>query len=97
MSHLRVIARLIVAPENATTARGILGALLAPTRREEGCFLYELLEEIERPGDFTFVETWSDKAALERHLSTPHIQTALAAITPLLTKEPQVRLLNDVG
>ena len=46
MSHLRVVARLIVAPENAAAARGIFGALLAPTRREEGCFLYELLEEL---------------------------------------------------
>jgi len=47
--------------------------LIAGTRQEEGCISYSLLEDPLVDNSLTFLEEWVDKAALQRHFTTPHI------------------------
>ncbi len=56
----------------------------APTRREAGCIQYDLHVDNGDPGSFAFYERWSDEAALDAHLKTPHIASGFAAMNPLL-------------
>src|SRR5271154_1116714 len=49
-----------------------LRALVAPTRKEEGCLLYELHRSADAPGSFLFYEIWASREAHAAHLRTDH-------------------------
>lgn len=53
---LRVVARVKAKPDKVAEVREALAGLVAPTRREAGCVVYELLQNQTEPADFTFVE-----------------------------------------
>jgi quinol monooxygenase YgiN len=94
---LRVVAHLQAKAEKAGEARTLLEGLLIPTRQEPGCISYELLENIEDPTSFTFVEEWQDGAALDTHFGTDHIQNAIAHFGELLAEELDLRKYKLVG
>jgi quinol monooxygenase YgiN len=50
-----------------------LRALIAPTRKEEGCLLYELHRSADAPGGFLFYEIWASREAHAAHLRTDHL------------------------
>jgi len=94
---LRVVARIQARPETVDAVRDVLVGLIPPTRRETGCILYELLQNEAEPTDFTFVETWTDGAALDAHLRTPHFLDAAARLPDLVAAEPDIRRYRVVG
>ena len=49
-----------------------LRALIAPTRREEGCLTYELHRALEIPGTFLLHEVWATRDHHRLHTKTPH-------------------------
>ncbi len=49
-----------------------LRALVAPTRKEEGCLLYELHRSADAAGGFLFYEIWASREAHAAHLRTDH-------------------------
>lgn len=49
-----------------------LRALIAPTRREEGCLTYDLHRATEIPGAFLLHEVWASREHHRAHINTPH-------------------------
>lgn len=49
-----------------------LRALLAPTRKEEGCIRYDLHRSAEGPGAFLLHEIWETRAHHTAHTKTDH-------------------------
>jgi quinol monooxygenase YgiN len=49
-----------------------LSALIRPTRKEEGCILYDLHRSTDIPSDFLFYEVWASRDAHAEHKRTPH-------------------------
>jgi quinol monooxygenase YgiN len=49
-----------------------LRALIGPTRREEGCLIYDLHRAIEPPGAFFLHEVWATRDHHRLHTKTPH-------------------------
>ena len=49
-----------------------LRALIAPSRKEEGCLQYDLHRSVEQPGTFLFHEIWASKDHLTAHTRTDH-------------------------
>lgn len=47
-------------------------ALIAPTRREEGCLQYDLHHSIDQPSLFLLHEVWATRAHHTAHTKTPH-------------------------
>jgi quinol monooxygenase YgiN len=47
-----------------------LRALIAPTRREEGCLTYDLHRDIETPGAFLLHEVWATRDHHRLHTSS---------------------------
>jgi quinol monooxygenase YgiN len=56
-------------PELLTAAK----AMIAKTRMEPGCVLYDLNISITDPQSMIFVEAWQSRAALAEHFETPHM------------------------
>ncbi len=84
VTTLQVVARVIARPETVDAVRRILVGMLEPSRAEEGCLIYELLQGNDDPTDFTFVEEWTDDAALARHAAAPHIAGVQAELRGLV-------------
>ena len=96
-TSLRVVARITARPETVNEVRTILLGLVPPTRGEEGCVVYELLQNRTDPTDFTFVEEWSSDAAFERHHTTEHIRQAFPKLKALVAAEPDIRTYSSIS
>jgi len=94
---LKVIARLRAQPGREAGLKQVLVGLVEPTREEPGCISYELLENLEDPREFTFVEEWRSESALDSHFSTDHISSALKEFPDLLAQELELRKYRRVG
>jgi len=49
-----------------------LRALIAPTRKEEGCLRYDLHRSLEGPGAYLLHEIWETREHHTRHTKTDH-------------------------
>ncbi len=49
-----------------------LRALIAPTRKEEGCIQYDLHKSADQVGSFLFHEVWASRDHHTAHTKTPH-------------------------
>ena len=94
---LRVIARFVAKPGKADELRSVAMGLLAPTRREDGCLLYELLENEDDPNELTFVEEWRDGEALHAHMGTAHIEHARSRLVELVAVPLDLRRYKLLG
>ncbi len=88
---LRVVAHLISKPETVERTREVLLGLIEPTRAEDGCITYELLQNDADPTDLTFVEEWTNDAALDAHLASPHLLAARERLADLLAAPSDIR------
>ena len=50
-----------------------LGALVAPTRKEDGCLRFDLHRAVDAPGSLLLHEVWSSRDAHTEHTHTPHV------------------------
>ena len=88
---LRVVAHLTAKPDKIAETREMLLSLIGKTRAENGCILYELMQNNSDPTDFTFVEEWSDDATLDAHLQTDHIKELVSKAGDLLAAPSDIR------
>ena len=88
---VHVVARFTATAGQEDALKAVLTALVAPTRRELGCYQYDLLADSSDPRQFCFVERWDDNAALDQHLETDHVKKMLGQIEPLVEGPPEIR------
>ncbi|MBE9163207.1 MULTISPECIES: putative quinol monooxygenase [Microcoleaceae] len=88
---LRVVARLTAFPDKVAELKSLLLSIIEPTRQEQGCIKYELLQNQADPTDFTFVEEWESAALLEQHLASNHLQAAVQKLEGLAVAPPDIR------
>lgn len=97
MSELNVVATIPVKPEHVEEIRGALTELATATRQEPGCLAYDLFESAAAPGVFVTVERWTDQAALDGHMQTPHVAAAFAAAGDALAGDVAIHPLTPVA
>ncbi len=90
-NKLRVVAHITAKADTVQETKEVLTGLIEPTRAEDGCVTYELLQNNNDPTDFTFVEEWSNNEALDAHLNSPHLGSALPRLSDLLAAPPDIR------
>jgi quinol monooxygenase YgiN len=67
------------------------------TRQEKGNRAYDLNRDARHPHLYMVYERWTNLAALDYHLKTPHITTLLSEIGDLLAEPPEVKVLVPAG
>jgi quinol monooxygenase YgiN len=87
---LSVVAELKARPGKEDELRQLLLSLIEPTHAEEGCVQYDLHVHTGDPGRFVFYENWTSREHLDRHLSSPHLTTAVGAAGDLLAEPPRI-------
>ncbi len=70
---LTVIASLKAKPGKEAALFAALSVLIAPTRNEAGCILYEMHRSHENSGWFIFNELWESRPLWDAHMATPHL------------------------
>ena len=95
MSEVRVIARSVARKGKENQLRELLRGMLAPTRAESGCKLYELYES-DSNGRFYFYEIWDSQAALNQHAVIPHFKHLEQAIGELVQEPFEVSILTSI-
>jgi quinol monooxygenase YgiN len=92
-----VIAEIVAKPGNADALRALLVPFAEKSRNEPGCKLCTLLEVESEPRRFLTYERWTDKAALQVHMTTPHIKEIVPKLEPVLAKPFTQIFLGAVG
>jgi quinol monooxygenase YgiN len=93
---LRVVARIKALPEKVDMVRAVLLELIEPTRKEEGCIVYELLQNKSDPTDFTFVEEWQSESFLDSHAKSQHLKDAREKLKGMVAEAPDIRSYSVV-
>jgi quinol monooxygenase YgiN len=95
MSEVRVIARSVAREGRENQLRELLRGMLAPTRAEWGCKLYELYESDSR-GRFYFYEIWESQAALDQHAASLHFKHLEKTVGELVREPFEVNILTNI-
>ncbi|CAB4688806.1 MAG: antibiotic biosynthesis monooxygenase [Actinobacteria bacterium] len=94
---LRVVATLPVQPEHVAAARTALAALAAVSlAQDEGCLQYDAFESGTVPGTLVTVEAWTTQAAMDAHMSAPHVAEAFTVVGPLLAGDVAIHTLSPL-
>ena len=88
---VHVVARYISKAGKEEEVKAVLMELVAPSRRELGCYQYDLLRNPADPREFCFVERWGSDKALDEHAASAHLKVARAQVEPLVEGAPDVR------
>jgi len=95
MAEVRVIARFVARKGKEDQLRAVLQGMLAPTRAESGCKLYELYES-DSKGRFYIYEIYESQAALDQHAASPHFEHLQQTVGELLEEPFEVNILRTV-
>jgi quinol monooxygenase YgiN len=74
-----LLAHLRARPNDHAEILGDAKIMIAATRLEPGCILYDLNVSITDPQSMVFVEAWESREALSAHFETPHMAVWRAA------------------
>lgn len=69
-----LISTMKLKPGSAETARAAAALCRVETLKEPGCISYDLMQSASDPDTFAFVERWRDRAAIDTHFKTAHLQ-----------------------
>jgi len=100
-----VIATIRAKAGKEMDAMALLTSLVQKTHTEAGCAKYALHQREDQKGTFYFVERWINGLALEQHLQSAHIASAMsrkdelfdsvdiALVNPIQAGDPEKGLL----
>jgi len=86
MSHsigLIVNGTMEIHPDDREKFVALVSQNVADSQGVEGCIHYAFAADVRNPNLFHNIEAWTDRAALENHLSGPLMQAAFAAVKRL--------------
>lgn len=84
--QLPIIVKFEIEQEHLELVKSELLKILEPTRKEEGCMLYELHEDIENPNILMFYEVWETKEHWMVHDKQEHIEVFRKAVAGKIKK-----------
>lgn len=74
-----------------------LKEVIQHVKTEPGAISYTLHRSVNHSEKFLFYEKYRDNKAFEEHVATPYFKDLLAKIGPLLEKEPNLDLYEQIG
>lgn len=67
------------------------------TRKEAGCRLYTVHQDLEHAGRFVFIERWDSREALDAHVKEAHFQAMVKGFEGNLQGELEVSVLRELS
>jgi quinol monooxygenase YgiN len=66
------------------------------SREEPGCLMYEIHEDLDKPGTFVLFERWADSEALQAHMGMDHTRKFMKTAGPVLAAPPVITKLRPI-
>ena len=85
---LILIAKFKTKPECRKQMTELAKDAITPSNNEEGCMIYEFLQDPFDPDSFTFYEKWRSREDLELHFEEPHFKEFAEKVPELIEGEP---------
>lgn len=86
---ITVIATMTVKPGKMQVFLDGWAELVLEYRKEEGCFSYNVYQDMNYPNLCYMIGQWEDEKAYQKHLDGPHYQKAYNGSIGMLVKEPE--------
>lgn len=93
---LILIAKFRTKPGTREKMKEMARGLIGPSRAEEGCIVYEFLQDGFDPDSFTFYERWRSMEDLKLHFREPHFLD-FADVFPSLIDGPESIVAYEVS
>lgn len=93
---ITVVATNYIKEEKIDEMIQLVKELVEETRKEEGCISYNLFQDSQDKGTFTFVEEWLSKEHLDVHMQAEHFTRIVPTIKALCRAEGNISVLNKV-
>ena len=77
----------IAKPEGIEKMKELLSAMVIPSKAEDGCLFYEIVQYKDKPEKFMAIETWRDEVALDGHKASEHYAIYKASFEPYCLKK----------
>ena len=65
----------------------LLSAMVVPSKAEDGCIFYEIVQYENNRSKFMAIETWRDEKALDGHKASPHYKIYKSSYEPYCQKK----------
>ncbi len=88
---VHVVERFVARDGREADLKSVLTALIAPTRRELGCYQFDLLENPLDAKDLCFVERWEHARSHDAHCEASYVKDTLLKVDGLLDTPPDIR------
>jgi quinol monooxygenase YgiN len=86
MKPLYLIAEIFPHPDKLLEARAAFAELIAATKKEQGCLLYDLVTE-GTSETWLMIEKWESRQAWDAHMLEPHV-VHINSIESEITRAP---------
>jgi quinol monooxygenase YgiN len=93
---VHVIARFVAKAGKEDALKTVLAQMIAPTRRELGCYQFDLLQNPAAAGDLCFVERWENDKSVDQHAASDHVKKALSQVDALVEVPPDIRRYHQI-
>lgn len=94
---ITICAILVAHPGKEKTLEDILMALVEPISKEPGTLEYKIHRAIDNPGRFYFHEKYTNQAAIDVHMATPHFKDLLVKLEGVIAQAPDIVLYEEVA
>ena len=95
MKALYLIAEIYPKPETLERLSEEFKTLIEKTRAEEGCLLYDLVEEEGFDG-WLMIEKWESREHWEKHIESDHVKH-INSLDELFTTPTNLRFMTEVS
>ena len=79
-----------IKPEQREAAVKLMLHVVAETKKEAGCYVYDFYADLSDNNLFHVFEEWENMERLQAHFLTPHIKELGSALPDLLTEPAQM-------
>ncbi|KUR80389.1 putative quinol monooxygenase [Novosphingobium sp. Fuku2-ISO-50] len=90
-----VIGTFRIPPENLALALPLAERVVHATRAEDGCIAYSYAQDLLDPGLIHVSEKWRDRAALDAHFKTAHMQAWITERASLALHDRAIRVFES--
>jgi quinol monooxygenase YgiN len=95
-ASVHVVARFVAKAGKEDALKSVLAQLIPPTRRELGCYQFDLLENPSSTGDLCFVERWENEKSADQHVASEHVKKTLSQVETLVEIPPDIRRYHQI-
>src|SRR5262245_35220890 len=85
---IHIVAKFRAKEGKEDALKRVLNTLVIHTRRELGCYQYDLLQSTTDAREFCILERWDTETALAQHMSSEHFKTGVAEMKELTEGAP---------